>query len=128
VLVLAHHPPWTNGTVTGPSELVERTFVPAFLRARKTLGMFSGHVHAYERFSRQNRHLVVCGGGGGPRHELLPPERRRFHDLFMGRALRDFHFLTFAQAGEGIDVEVVGLQKGATCARPIDRFRMVFPT
>ncbi len=127
ILVLVHHPPWTNGTVTGPSALVERTFVPSFLRSRKGLLMLSGHVHAYEHFVRQGRHFVVCGGGGGPRHRLLPKERQKFRDLFNGPTIRDFHFLTLAPGDDGLDVRALGLAKGAARTSSMDVFRIEWP-
>lgn len=127
ILVLVHHPPFTNGTVTGPSALTERSFVPSFLRSRKALLMLSGHVHAYEHFVREGRHFVICGGGGGPRHRLLPKERQAFRDLFDGPSIRDFHFLTLAPDETGLDVRALGLAKGATRVSPMDRFRLDWP-
>jgi len=126
VIVLVHHPPCTNSTVSGPSELVARSFLPRFLQTRKTIAMVSGHVHSYERFLRHGRHLIVCGGGGGPRHELLPPKKRRFTDLFEGPILRDFHYLLLTPGEKDVDVEVMGLEKGANTVRRMDRFSLVF--
>ena len=63
VLVLMHHPAFTNSTVTSDEPHVAQDFVPAFLRAQKTLAMISGHVHSYERFT--------------PRREDVRRERRR---------------------------------------------------
>jgi len=127
ILVLVHHPPFTNGTVTGPSALTERSFVPSFLRARKGLVMLSGHVHAYEHFVKEGRHFVVCGGGGGPRHRLLPKERQVFRDLFDGRPIRDFHFLTLAPGEAGLDVRAFGLPKGGARTSPMDHFHLDWP-
>jgi len=126
VVVLVHHPPWTNGTVTGPSALVERAFVPAFLRSRKGILMLSGHVHAYEHFTRDDRHFVVCGGGGGPRHRLLAKERRKFSDLFDGAPIRDFHFLMLDPKEGGLDVRAHGIAKGTTHAKPMDAFEIAW--
>ncbi|MRG94895.1 metallophosphoesterase family protein [Polyangium spumosum] len=128
VLVLVHHPPFTNGTVTGPSSLVERSFVPAFLRSRKGIVMLSGHVHAYEHFVRDGRHFVVCGGGGGPRHRLLPKARQVFRDLFDGPSIRDFHFLTLEPTDRGLDVRATGLPKGGARTSPMDHFHVDWPT
>lgn len=127
VLVLVHHPPFTNGIVTGPSTLVSRSFVPSYVRAKKTLLMLSGHAHTYEHFSRDDRHFVVCGGGGGPRHLLRKPGERVFPDLFDGPPLRDFHFLGLRPEADALDVRVTGLAKGAQEARPMDVFRLVWP-
>src|SRR5205823_2075898 len=93
VFVLMHHPPYTNSTVTGDEVHVEDTFVPAFVRAKKTLAMLSGHVHSYERFVRDGKTFVVSGGGGGPRAALETGAARRHpDDQFDGPAVRDFHF------------------------------------
>ncbi|MDI1443311.1 metallophosphoesterase [Polyangium sp. 6x1] len=128
ILVLVHHPPFTNGTVTGPSALTQRAFVPSFLRSRKTVLMLSGHVHAYEHFVREGRHFVVCGGGGGPRHRLLPKARQAFRDLFDGPSIRDFHFLTLAPGYTGLDVRAHGLPKGGTRTSSMDHFRIEWPS
>lgn len=127
ILVLVHHPPWTNGTVSGPSSLVATSFVPEYLRARKTMLMLSGHVHAYEHFLQQGRHFLVCGGGGGPRHHLRPAPHRQFEDLFAGPTLRDFHYLTIKEGDLGLDIEAIGLAKGATETRPMDSFQVPWP-
>src|SRR5206468_5236829 len=71
VLVLLHHPPYTNSTVTRDELHVQRDLVPPFAAAKKTLAMLSGHAHSYERFSRGGKTYVVTGGGGGPRAALL---------------------------------------------------------
>ncbi len=47
VLVLLHHPPYTNSILISDDLAVQRAFVPPFMQARKTLAMISGHVHSY---------------------------------------------------------------------------------
>lgn len=66
VIVFTHHPPFTKALHRSGSpralELVRR------LRAhRKFVGLFSGHVHGYERRTEDGRTYVISGGGGGPR-------------------------------------------------------------
>jgi 3',5'-cyclic AMP phosphodiesterase CpdA len=128
ILALVHHPPYTNSTVTGDELHVQSFFVPAFLRSEKTLAMLSGHVHSYERFSRQGRTFLVTGGGGGPRIKLAREGRRMRHadDLFAGPAVRFFHFLNFQLVNDGIEVETVGLAKGARELEPMDRFKLCY--
>jgi 3',5'-cyclic AMP phosphodiesterase CpdA len=125
VLVFAHHPPFTNSTVTGDGAHVQRTFVPPFAAAAKTVAMVSGHVHSLERFVRDGRTYLVAGGGGGPRVALARGEARRHaDDLFTGPAVRPFHFLE-AVAGEGgLEIEVVGLEKGARSLASLARFTL----
>jgi hypothetical protein len=128
VVVLLHHPPYTNSRVTGDEEHVQRAFVPAFLRADKTLAMVSGHVHSYERFERSGKAFVVSGGGGGPRACLHAGARRRHpDDRFAGPTLRDFHFLLLAPRDGGLEVEVKGLRKGGSELAPMDRFTLPWP-
>jgi 3',5'-cyclic AMP phosphodiesterase CpdA len=47
VLVLLHHPPYTNSSLVADNRAVQRTFVPPFLQSPKTLAMVAGHVHSY---------------------------------------------------------------------------------
>jgi hypothetical protein len=128
VLSLVHHPPYTNSTVTGDELHVQREIVPPFLAAAKTLGMISGHVHSYERFRRRGRTFLVAGGGGGPRIRLATSGRRRRHtdDLYEGPALRFLHFLWVRLVPEGLEVETVGIAKGAREFEVMDRFRLEF--
>jgi Icc-related predicted phosphoesterase len=127
VVVLLHHPPYTNSTVTGDEPHVQRFFVPPFLRAHKTLAMVSGHVHSYERFARAGKTFLVSGGGGGPRAKLATGSARRHpDDLFPGPALRDFNFLLVTVTAMGFTAEVLGLPKEGKVFKTIDRFSMPF--
>lgn len=98
VLVSFHHPPFTNSTVTGDEAFVQRSLVPPFARAKKTLAMLNGHVHSYERFVRDGKMYVSSGGGGGPRARLETGDARRHtDDLYAGPALRDFNFTIYGE-------------------------------
>ena len=125
VVVFSHHPPYTNSTVTGDGAHVQRAFVPLVANARKTLAMVSGHVHSFERFVRGGKTYVVAGGGGGPRVRLAHGERRRHaDDLFEGPVVRPFHFLECSPGDAGVEIEVVGLEKGAQDCAPLLRFTL----
>ena len=125
VLVLLHHPPYTNSTVTSDEVQVQRTVVPPLLRARKTLGLISGHVHSYERFVREGKMFLVSGGGGGPRARLAEGAARRHpDDLFVGPPIRSFHFTVFTVTSEGLRAEVMGLPKGGASVAPMDHFQL----
>lgn len=127
-LVLLHHPPYTNSTVTSDELHVQRFFVPPFQAARKTLAMLSGHVHSYERYERGGKTFVVTGGGGGPRIRLETGARQRHRDdLFAGPAVRFFHFLMAALTPGGIEFEMRGLPKGEKRFETMDRFRLPWP-
>lgn len=128
VLVFAHHPPYTNSTVTPDEAHVQRTFVPPFLAARKTLAMVSGHVHSYERFVEGGKTFLVTGGGGGPRVKLARGARRRHpEDLFDGPDVRHFHFLLGIPSKSALDIEVRGLEKRGEAFRTLDRFTLPWP-
>lgn len=127
VLVVLHHPPFTNSTVTGDEPHVARDLVPPFLAARKTVAMLSGHVHSYERFRRSGKTFVVSGAAGGPRARLAIDDARRHpDDLFSGPALRGFEFLVVSVDDAGLEVEVRGLDKGGHVFSTIDRFALPF--
>jgi hypothetical protein len=125
VLVLVHHPPFTNSAVTGDSRAVQRAFLPAFFGCVKALAMVSGHAHTCERFERQGRAFLVCGGGGGPRHRLLQGARRRHpDDLVRAPPPRDFHYVLGEVTGEGLALRVLGLPKGGTVFSTLDAVRL----
>jgi hypothetical protein len=127
VLVFVHHPPYTNSTRSGDDLWVQRVYVPAFVHARKTLAMFAGHVHAYEHFHEQGKHFIVSGGGGGPRPKLSMGKHRRHLDLFDGPAIRDFHFLMVEPAAAAMNVQAIGLAKGARDFHAMDVFSLNWP-
>lgn len=128
VLVLAHHPPYTNSTVTGDELHVQRHLVPPLLRSRKALALISGHVHNHERFQRGGKLFIVSGGGGGPRAALAQGAARRHpDDLARGPALRPFHFLLIEPTPGGLAVEVRGIPKGGSEAAAIDGFVIPWP-
>jgi hypothetical protein len=125
VLLMLHHPPYTNSTVTSDERHIQRFFVPDFACAAKTVAMFSGHVHSYERFERSGKAFVVTGGGGGPRVRLASGSRRRHgDDLLSGPPLRLFHFLLCERDSRGVTVEARGLPKRGTAFEPMDRFHL----
>jgi 3',5'-cyclic AMP phosphodiesterase CpdA len=128
VLVFSHHPPYTNSTVTGDGVHVQRTFVPPFAAAKKTLALVSGHVHSFERFVRGGKTYLVAGGGGGPRARLAEgAARRHVDDAFGGAAVRPFHFLDGAVSDRGVDVEVAGVERGAAAFATLERFALPWP-
>jgi 3',5'-cyclic AMP phosphodiesterase CpdA len=128
VLVLVHHPPYTNSSVTSDELHVQRFFVPAFQAARKTLAILSGHVHSYERYERAGKTFLVTGGGGGPRIRLETGSRQRHRDdLFAGPAVRFFHYLMAALTPNGIEIEMRGLRKGEKHFETMDRFLLHWP-
>ena len=127
-LVMLHHPPYTNSTVTSDERHVQRAFVPPFAGAAKTLGMFSGHVHSYERFERDGKTFCVTGGGGGPRVRLASGTRRRHaDDLFAGPPVRMFHYLLCERAPRGLAIEARGLPKRGKEFETMEQFLLPWP-
>jgi len=128
VLVLLHHPPFTNSRVTSDTIHVQKDIVPLFQTAAKTLAMLSGHVHSYERFERAGKTFLVTGGGGGPRAPLAQGGRRRHaDDAFEGPALRLFHYLRMQLRPDGLEVEVRSLEKRGEQFDTMERFPLQWP-
>ena len=128
ILVLSHHPPYTNSTVTADEIHVQETFVPAFRTSVKSMAMLSGHVHSYERFAREGKTYVVAGGGGGPRVRLAQGAKRRHEDdLFEGPSVRHFHYLLGTVGPDGIGFEMKGIPKGGREFEALDRFALPWP-
>jgi predicted phosphohydrolase len=128
ILVFVHHPPYTNSTVTSDAIPVQRSIVPPFLAAGKTMAMLSGHVHSYERFERAGKLFLVSGGGGGPRVRLSTGDRRRHtDDLFSGPPVRHLHFLSISLEEEGLAVSKQALPKGGEEFQAVDSFLLRWP-
>ncbi|MBS1961990.1 MAG: metallophosphoesterase [Bdellovibrionales bacterium] len=121
VMVVLHHPPYSNSRIPGGARWVESDFVPPFLASGKTLAMVSGHVHAYEKFAVDGRYFFVAGGGGGPRVRLLEGDRRLHVDLYSGPSPRPFHYLRVEARPDGIDLVAIGFAKGDRSPKEFDR-------
>lgn len=94
VIVMAHHPPYSNSDLGG-NRRVQEYFLPPFERAEKTKLFLSGHVHSYERFYIKDKHYVVSGGGGGPQRAVRIDTGRPYHtDMYRDGEIRPFHFLS----------------------------------
>jgi Icc-related predicted phosphoesterase len=120
VLVLLHHPPYTNSPLVADNRAVQRTFVPPFLQSPKTLAMVAGHVHSYERYTRAGKTFLVTGGGG-PRIRLATGRRQRHSDdCFVGPPLRGFHFLLLTLVASGLRIEMHGLQQSQQAFETLD--------
>ena len=124
VLVLLHHPPYTNSTLVADSRAVQRTFVPLFLQSPKTLAMVAGHVHSYERYIRAGKTFLVTGGGG-PCMRLASGRRRRHDDdCFAGPPLRGFHFLLLTLVPNGLRIAMQGWQQPQQVFETLDCFTL----
>lgn len=111
VILVFHHPPFTNSSVHHPDEEAREHF---FGRARshpKVRAIWTGHVHSYEHFVVEGIHCVVSGGGGAP-PTTLDVEEPEFDDLYDGPAVRGFHYAVVTIRDDRVDVEVKMLQNG----------------
>lgn len=70
VVVVGHHPPFTNARLPLAAERGIHELVRVFDQGRKAQLWMSGHVHAYERFLVGGKHFVVAGSAGAPRVQL----------------------------------------------------------
>jgi len=124
IFVCAHHPPFTNNTVTSPDKDTKEHFWDRFFESKKTVAFISGHSHAYEhfaflpyvpdpvnrnkRFSTSLKHTFVSGGGGGIQHPLLTGDKVRYPDIAdFDTEIRPFHYLRFSLSKKGLLGEVI---------------------
>jgi len=120
VIVVCHHPPYTNSSIHGESEEVRRRFADPAASFPKFRLFVAGHVHNYERFLIEGRPFVVSGGGGAPRTPVLT-SKFRTEPIFQGPEFRPFHYLLVTVGEAKATVEVMMLQPDESW-RSGDRF------
>ena len=94
IIILSHHPPFTNGVGIGFSHNseIQTTYLPLLKKSVKVKLFLSGHCHSYERFEKDKIHFIVSGGGGGPRRSINLSGA--YKDISgIDSELRDFNFL-----------------------------------
>lgn len=62
-VVITHHPPYNNGIVNMWRILMNLSLVPLFEKYRVDI-VVSGHIHNYQRFSKNGVTYLISGGGG----------------------------------------------------------------
>lgn len=92
VVLVCHHPPYTNARGLSESLEVQNHFVSRI--TPKVKCFLSGHVHNYERFERGHVQFLVSGGGGGPPREV-ETDHPAHEDQYRGSHLRPFHYCRF---------------------------------
>jgi hypothetical protein len=92
VLLVCHHPPYTNALGLTDSPEVQTHFVARI--TPKVKCFCSGHVHNYERFERDHVQFLVSGGGGGPTREVETGHPAHV-DQYRGSHQRPFHYCRF---------------------------------
>jgi Icc-related predicted phosphoesterase len=109
VIVVSHHPPYTNSTTHGPSEETKRRYAKPAAAFSKFKLYVAGHVHNYERILVGGVPFVVSGGGGAP-----PTAVRtwgfRTKPEYEGPEIRPFHYLLLAVAEDRATVDTMMLQ------------------
>jgi len=108
-LVLSHHPPFTNSSVTDDEVHIQENFLEGFYSSKKANIFISAHAHGYERFNKQGKLFIVSAGGGGPRVRYLEGKKKRHDDSFKGPAPRPFHYLKLTQLDGQLTVTMRGL-------------------
>lgn len=123
VVVVCHHPPYTNAIFTTGNRNVENHFVARIHGHPKVKALFAGHVHSYERFLMDGILYVVSGGGGAP---LVPlqqnPAKTTFRDL-CSEQNRRYHFCLGRITRDTLAFEVFNLKRDMTWS-VMDRFEI----
>lgn len=127
VLLINHHPPYSNKPTVHGSEKVRNDIVPVFCKAKKTRLFIAGHAHGYERFANipnldcKGQQFIVSGGGGGPRpDEYLREGETGLIDSFPIKGKRPLNYLIVEKL-DGINtVKTMGLRNKKVIE--IDRF------
>jgi 3',5'-cyclic AMP phosphodiesterase CpdA len=123
VFVIGHHPPFTNGKRHGPDLEVRHRLWDRARRYGKVRALWFAHVHAYERFVVDGRHVVVTGGGGAPPHDVAAEgEVAAAYDGGRGRGP---HYCVVTLREDGAEVAVRML--GATGWYEAERFSIEVP-
>jgi len=102
IIVGCHHSPYTNSRIVKPSTLVQRNFVPLFIKSKKCALFISGHSHNFERFKVQGKYFLVIGGGGGL-HQPLNANNEVMHDLSADYKPA-FHYLEVRRDGDELKI------------------------
>lgn len=118
VILVCHHPPYTNALGLSESPDVQGHFVPRI--TPKVRAFCSGHVHNYEHFRKNGVHFLVSGGGGGPSRELAVGDTKH-KDLYSGPRTRPFHYCRFRVEGTALLCDVFMLQNDGSWKR-VDGF------
>ena len=129
-----HHPPivdlqagWEDGHNGRPNEhALAELLATATAKSHRSFVVVSGHIHNYERFSKDGITYVVSGGGGAiPRPVVRGPD-----DLYQDPAFPNYHYVRFVEEGEkltGTMVRVADPDAAAPGWQEKDHFEVTLP-
>lgn len=109
VIVTCHHAPYSNSKLVGSSKLVQKRFVPNYVKSQKARLFITGHSHAFERYEFEGKTFLVIGGGGGLR-QPLNTSPGRLPDLATDYKPM-FHYLAVRREGDGLTLTSYCLKK-----------------
>lgn len=123
IVVACHHAPYSNSTIVGSSEPVQKYFVPLYLQTKKARLFITGHSHNFEHFQMKGKDFLVIGGGGGLAQplstkpdrltDLNPDYKPAYHYLEMRRKPGSLQFTSrflkpdFSGCQEGFTFSIV---------------------
>ena len=122
VVVVGHHPAYTNALSHGPDTDVRERFVEPSRRFPKVRFFLAGHVHSYERFVMQGRVFVTSGGGGAPLMSVRTGPDAAYLDAFAGTRERSFHYLRMTITAHRASIDVVMLDRSTGTWATVDAF------
>ena len=123
IIVICHHPPYTNSTINKDNIEVQKKFVVPFNGTSKAKLFFSGHTHGYEHFKINDKHFIVSGGGGGPHHKLKPRNRKEnIEEVYKSGTLNDFNFCKISCSSDALNFEMIKLDKKTKKFSPGESF------
>jgi predicted phosphodiesterase len=96
VLLVAHHPAYTNSQKQEAAAAVREAFDSRARKAKKYHAFIAGHVHSYERFRIGGIQYITTGGGGAELATLpADPAQSPHKDLAVQTGPRGYHYLVF---------------------------------
>jgi predicted phosphodiesterase len=127
IIVVCHHPPFTNSMIVGPSEDVQEEFVKPFMAYGKCRVFLSGHAHVYEHFRKEGKDFLVIGGAGGLMHPLKTANERVFADIaVVPESARFFHYLECSETADGLRFSVHMMRRDMSGFDILDPFTVAF--
>ena len=114
VLIVMHHPPVAAVQTVKfadhnarPNEQALAAYLQiAAAHSTARFVVSAGHIHNYERLSRDGVTYLVSGGGGAMPYEV----DRTAADLYQGRAFPNYHYVRFELRGNTFSGEMIRLQ------------------